>query len=277
MENLYNLNSNSNHVRFFRWMWGVEPSIRYKTMCPYFWQYLGSIIILPFIILVKLAMLVLDPIDDWIQELAERDTKLYVARLMEQYEMAKTEKDYYNIFNSKCWKKYRYKWNKIIDEAFFTGDMIIRIRTQAEWYENKLEKAKQKRKQNLQKQLDNFKYGKAGTFLSYLIGAAVVFLVGWGIYTLLHLFTWGEFVNFCKYVSIGVIAIAILVGIIYIIGIGLKTLACDTKLANVVFWKPIGNAIVCFFKGIWTGIVMTFDMIKNIYKKNCPIIYWNRG
>lgn len=272
MKNLYDLNSNSNHVKFFKWMWGIDPSIRYKTMCPYFWQYLGSIIILPFIILVKLVKVILDPIDSWIQEIAERDAKIYVARLMEEYENAVTNEDFYKISKRKCWKKYRNMWGN--GEAFFTELIISTIRCRSYWYEDELRKAKILKKQNFQKHLDNFKYGKVGTFLSYVLGASVVFLVGYGIYVLLHLFTWNQFVNFL--VIAGKIALfaAVLLGVWWIFFKSIKLISCDTRLANVVFWKPIGRGIVSFFKLLWQGIVMFFDMIKNIYKKSCPIIHW---
>jgi hypothetical protein len=44
MEYLYNLNSKSKTVKFFKWAWGVDPTIKYKTMCPYFWAFIGRVV-----------------------------------------------------------------------------------------------------------------------------------------------------------------------------------------------------------------------------------------
>ena len=53
MSDLYTFNKRSNHVQFFKWLWGVDPTHRYKTMCPYFWSYVVTILILPFLILIR--------------------------------------------------------------------------------------------------------------------------------------------------------------------------------------------------------------------------------
>jgi hypothetical protein len=61
MEYLYNLDSKGSHVKFFKWCWGIDPTIRYKTMCPYFWALLGTIIIFPVIVLAKLVNAAVTP------------------------------------------------------------------------------------------------------------------------------------------------------------------------------------------------------------------------
>ena len=49
---MYNLKSTSLSSRFYSWIWNTEIS-NFKTMCPYFWSYVLTIIFLPLILIIK--------------------------------------------------------------------------------------------------------------------------------------------------------------------------------------------------------------------------------
>lgn len=128
------------------------------------------------------------------------------------------------------------------------------------------------REKKLERQvkIDNFKYGKVGTTITYVITAAVVLLIGWGIYELLHLFTWSEFVQFSIKLFIALIVMGVAGVIWFILTKISKSTRCNSWLHKLVIWKYIGM----FFVAIWTGLLMFIDMIKNIYTKSCPRIDW---
>lgn len=50
---MYKLNKNSASARFYKWIWGTDVT-DFKTMCPYFWKYVLTIIFLPVILISKL-------------------------------------------------------------------------------------------------------------------------------------------------------------------------------------------------------------------------------
>ncbi len=50
---MYKLKTTTRTARFYSWIWNTEVT-KFKTMCPYFWRYLLTIIFLPFILLGKL-------------------------------------------------------------------------------------------------------------------------------------------------------------------------------------------------------------------------------
>ena len=260
MKDLYTFNKNSNHVKFFKWMWGVDPTISFKTMCPYFWQFLGSIVILPLILLWKLAILLTSPIKELIDAHSEKQADKFIAELLERIRSASTEEDYYNIYKSRCYRNYSYGLDY---------DEVCSLGSKYRGYLDLLEK----RKADRQRALDNFKYGKSGTILSYVIGLVVVLLVGWFIYWLLHLFTWSEFLDFIISLGVILIFITVAVGSYFSFKYLVDRYWCDNWINKIVFWKYVG----VFFKAIWKGIVMTIDMIKNIYKKSCPIITWENN
>jgi hypothetical protein len=52
---MYNLNSNSNSAKFFNWIWHKDVT-EYKTMCPYFWNYVLTILFIVPILAVKLIV-----------------------------------------------------------------------------------------------------------------------------------------------------------------------------------------------------------------------------
>lgn len=257
MKNLYDFNKNIWHAKFFEWMWDVNPVYRFKTMCPYFWQFVGSIIILPLIIVVKIINVLFKSLTKWIDNYTDRYADRILRDILEQIKNAKTNKDYYDIYNSKCFSKFSCKINENdynnITSKFFE-------------YKDELYKKKGKRQQ----QIDEFKYGKGGTILSYIIGALVLSLIGWGLYEVVHLFTWNQFVQ----VLIWLAKLVGIVIILFFIGWGSykasQKLRCDSWIHKIVFWKYIGNFIIA----IVTGFVMAYDMICNLYRKSCPTIHW---
>jgi len=55
---MYNLNPNTRTARFYSWLWDTNVT-KYKNMCPYFWKYILTILILPLPLLYKLAAAIL--------------------------------------------------------------------------------------------------------------------------------------------------------------------------------------------------------------------------
>lgn len=49
---MYNLKSSSLYSRFYSWIWNTDVT-KFKTMCPYFWRYVLTILFLPLILLLK--------------------------------------------------------------------------------------------------------------------------------------------------------------------------------------------------------------------------------
>ena len=50
---MYKLNKNSNASKFYSWIWSTDVS-KFKTMCPYFWRYVLTILLLPIALFIKL-------------------------------------------------------------------------------------------------------------------------------------------------------------------------------------------------------------------------------
>ena len=55
IKNPYTFNKTAWHCRLFNWCYGINPPDKFKTMCPYFWSFVGTLFILPFILIAKLA------------------------------------------------------------------------------------------------------------------------------------------------------------------------------------------------------------------------------
>lgn len=72
---LYDFKSDALHARFYGWLYDVDVT-NYKTICPYFWKYVLTIIflpiILPFIIIVKGALAVFMYLEDYNDELLRK-------------------------------------------------------------------------------------------------------------------------------------------------------------------------------------------------------------
>lgn len=49
---MYRLNANSYSARFYSWIWDTDVT-KIRNMCPYFWTYVFTIILLPLILIIK--------------------------------------------------------------------------------------------------------------------------------------------------------------------------------------------------------------------------------
>jgi len=202
----------------------------------------------------------------------ERQGTLVVNRLLAEINAAKTDEDFYKIYESKCYEPNKFG---IFDvDPDFDGDIFDTIYTR--WVAYKRLKADRKydKKIKTQRQIDEFKYGTGGTVLSYILGGGALVGLGFFIYWVLHLFTMSQFLT-------GLLALAILIALVGLGFLGVSfiqyirsKIPCDNKVSvlfrNIVFWKYVG----LFFVAIWKGLCIIFDMIGNIYRKNCPTIKW---
>ena len=272
MSSLYDFSKNAWHVKFFKWMWNVDPTIRYKTMCPYFWQYVGSIIILPFIAIWKLLTWLWAPIDRMIDSYFQASIERSINQLREDIMNAETDEDCYKLYRSKCYQKHYKSVEKIAlknnesEESFW--DKYHGLYYAMDRYRTNLKYGK------TQAVKDKLQYGIVGKVIGSIIIAGLLFLVGWGVYEILHLFTMEQFIKFLKVCGATIVILGVLGAVVYG-GVELiKKIACNSWVHSIRFWTPIGNGIVWFVMLIANGIKMTINMIKNFYKNQCPVIHW---
>ena len=113
--NLYAFNKNSFHVKFFKWATGINPTQRYKTMCPYFWSYVLLII---FIIPVAIFSGMIDIIKYinkkyftvWIENSRRKTADKYAKKLHVTTDLSKiyimymkNDFNYYRVMSSIEW------------------------------------------------------------------------------------------------------------------------------------------------------------------------------
>tara|TARA_R110000851_G_scaffold47424_1_gene115067 strand:- start:34437 stop:35288 length:852 start_codon:yes stop_codon:yes gene_type:complete len=265
MEHLYDLSANSNHVKFFKWLWGVDPSKKYKTMCPYFWAFVGSILILPIILVWNTIIWLIKPICNYFESKSQKQIDEFLNNLYLKLDSGSyTDYDLYKIHKSKCYKEHYYKF---ISSDRYKKGMTDKIDSSFNSYWDMIRERKREAKQTL----DNFKYGFFGKAIAYIIGLTLLGFLGWGVYEFVHLFTMGQFLGFLKGLGLTLLAIGGLALIIAICVWFNDKYGCNSYLNRIVFWKHIGD----FFKVIGNGFLIVFDMIKNVYKQNCPIIHWD--
>jgi len=254
-------------------MWGVNPADRYKTMCPYFWQYVLSILILPAILLYKIIHFIMIPFKAMWEAYTDRQAALATKELLAEIKSAKTDEDYYKIYKSKCYDGH--KWELLDLEEDFDSDIFDKILERYLAFKEGRKEMARIKKDRAQAQIDNFKYGTGGKVLSYIIGLGVLIGLGFLIYWFVHLFTMVQFLKFLTGIGIMATVIVILLALFALFTYINDSIPCDNKvklfLNNIVFWKYVG----LFFVMIWKGIRIIIDMIVNVYKQNCPVIHWD--
>jgi ABC-type multidrug transport system fused ATPase/permease subunit len=259
MENLYSFSKNAWHVQFFKWMWNVDPVDKYKTMCPYFWQFIGSIIILPIIILAKLfiytGQTIADNFEGYSEKQAERESKKLLIRI----NSAKSIEDYEKLLNSKCYSKYIYNLylsNEISDEAYTElRDKKFKIEREADY--------KKAKKQVI---VDNIKYGVIGKLILYVATSVVLSLVIYGFILVAYMITLKSFLTILFVIFLTIVGLLTIFFIVFLFVTLTENKDCSA-------YNPT-TYLIKIFKFIWKLFMIMIDMIINLYKQSCPTITW---
>lgn len=288
---LYSFSKNSWHVRFFKWLFDVNPVHRYKTMCPYFWTYVLIFLFLPFILLVKLFGKSGTKFLNWVKDFKENRDKKSVAYLNKLCSNPNlTNEEAYKIRRSRCWKKHNWDitWElrEHIDEMFHKH---LEYRRELENIADREREAKiQERSAKYEeiKELKWFPY-VAYTITFGLLGI-VAFAIIYGGYQGAMAIDWPWLGKWTLYV-LGGAAILFVAGLIvyaiikYLIVPFVRWVSC-MKLPHCGLCENF-KAFFSLFKYVWrpiryilVGIIKFFaiigDMIYSTYKKKCPIITW---
>jgi hypothetical protein len=265
MENLYSFSKNAWHVQFFKWMWNVNPVEKYKTMCPYFWQFVGSIIILPAILFWKIIDCLIPPIDKWIDSVNENSHQKQMNHLLFKFHSAELIRDKYVLWKSKCWRNYS---DSLLNVGSITNEEYKEFRREAFSYELALEEKQNYKKAKQQVQIDNIRYGVIGKILLWALTFVIIYYSFIVINWFVHLFTFAQFIEVLIIILILILSLAL----VFII-VALWTLFNDNCKKDFTKFNPfiyIGK----FFKGIWKIFMIIIDMIINLYKQSCPTITW---
>lgn len=298
---MYSFSSNAWHCRFFEWCWGVKPAEHFKTMCPYFWQSVGTMVLLPFIALFKLLKVPTSNMSGFFKSCRkhwddrkaaklkkEEDAKkakreAYLSRVKELYESfrknptGETANAMYRAYDKG--EHYCYSWYYMISdlEDRELKDTLALEKLNEEYIQNQM-KEEEERMDALKK------HWVSKTFAAIL---AISFLIG-GIY-LLKLFI--EYIPSLYYsvdwrmTGICVSAVFAFLFTMYIIIMSWSCIVDWWKF----FWESVGDLFVWMFKpvkkkhvsyliypiaAVFMGIKISLDMIHATYKKYCPMIRW---
>lgn len=280
--NLYTFSKTGRAAKFYKWLYGIDPSVEYPGMCPYFWTYLFTIIILPIVLIFKLFGAAGTTALNNLRTYKNRREIKRGLHFVNKIKVVTDHKQAMKLYESKCYNKYYYN---------LTEEDIIRVKYLRVLYYNLKDKketkvyAKRKEiKQNLQ-EAGNSTFGKIlGIFIVSGLSAFVLYFLyqaGKIIFKLLGEVEWIKVGAFCLAVIGAVITIFLIYNIWkYVFKPAIKCMPCwdyswINKLgfiANFLGW--ICDLIKSAFIFIAKTISLVFDMIGNWYNDNCPRITW---
>lgn len=286
MSSMYSFNKNSFHVKFFQWMWGIDPTRQFKTMCPYFWQYVGSIIILPFILLWKAYKAISTPIYTSIvnqktesNRLAKEQFKLDLMKLKED---GATDKEIWVFTKKKCFDTYfiqlyqqlRTPKDGASEEEMERAYSLIGFYNRVYDINHDGIPKEEGEYTKTQKVKDKLLYGIVGKILGSIVIAGIVALIGWGLYAFVHTFTMEQFLHTMKAILIVAVFFGLCYGIVKLFILIFSNIPCkdDGIIGNIMY--KMGQGIHYVWKGIKYMFTVTFDMIASFYKNQCPVITW---
>jgi hypothetical protein len=288
---LYTFKKTSWHVRFYKWMFGSNPTHTYKTMCPYFWTYVVVFLTLPLILLVKLSGKAGTRFLNWTKDYKRNRIKRTIDHLAKICgDPNLTPEGAHKIRNSKCWKTHYWDISSELEDR--VRDLDLEYRKYLIRLNNQKARDAHEKRENLQKRYDEYKEAKWFTPVSYIISFGiigfVVFLIGYAGYNAVKMIDWPVVGKWTLYVLAAIISLGAIVGSIYalvkyVFAPFVQWLSC-IKLPSCGICENL-KVFFRLFKYAWMpvkyvllGIVKLFaiigGMIYSTYKKQCPMITW---
>lgn len=307
-KNPYTFKKYAWHVKLFNWCYGVYPPQVFPTMCPYFWSWIGTLIIFPLILLAKLMRVPSNNIGTFInkqvtmcREYSEK-RRLAKAKIRDEKWRQNRAKvfEFYQLYIvnpieinavalAKQLKKYHFdidqmKW-VILDSISDDNNDKYRVECKKlnelnddyyrliNKYTTKQTQLKKEKIENIQNTVSNNIVGKIIFGLITIGGAGLaLFGVGIGLYTL----TVNIIIPQIMILSLVLGCIFVFVGIVVLI---VKFFQCwgetivDGIKKFIFMFKPL-LSISLIFVWLWTGIKLFCKMVYSIYKQQCPLITW---
>ncbi len=245
--NLFAFKKNAWHSKLMFWIYGIDASVSFKTMCPYFWALLITILFLPIVLISKYLGLMIGNLIDFCDEQSNKSSRKkrleFVIKAKQIY-MAKDKKRAYLLVKSEFFEKNAWR----LDHDVRTGLERLFV----EYYEDKRKKEINFREKAL-KTFDNkiVKIVSASISAIALTGVSAILLFG------IIKFIMFLCVNFESVVDVLLVLLLLLLSIV--LGVTFTT-----------YEKTISKP----FKFVWKGFVIVGKTIKAIYKNYCPIITW---
>jgi hypothetical protein len=292
---MYNFSKNSWHVRFYKWLYDIDVTTKFKTMCPYFWSYVLTFLFLPFILFFRVLSGKIVSLDERIRRWSKtkekntiNDVESRVRKLLDKGDKDKL----YDFYNSRCYKKYKYY---IDADLYFTFQKVVNDY----WYTELLPKREEKRKlAEVRKAEQKIKIETVKNQVwfkvsSYILSGVVGLIFIYMLYNLIslipfHRFDFNKFVDIIKHigivVGIALISLGLLYSLIkYVLIPFFKFISCikieECYLCNMfknllLSSKSLFKIFIWFFKGLYQILYVIVHMLYSTYKKSCPIIVW---
>lgn len=260
IKNLYTLKKNSWHVKTFKWIYGIDPTERWKNnFCPifqaYFWTFIFIWAILPIKLFGKNGIKFLQWIHDYNKNAKQKKIDIFVEKCSKIFDCEEA----YDIYKSKDWDKYN--WNLGYDE-------FNRIR--------ELARKSSRYKPNYIYETTKFQlfWNRYGDYIGFgfLMICVIVVLGILGITAYKHV----DWKLFWEFIGGSIYFILYLIGCWTVGGWIGEYVDKSPRIKKFIGngCKKLVDGISNIFSKIKHGFLIFIDMIKNIYKKNCPLVNW---
>jgi hypothetical protein len=289
---LYTFKKTSWHVRLFEWLFGENPTHKYKTMCPYFWTYVLIFLFLPLILIIKAFGKYGTQFLSWTKDYKQNKQNAAINHMKIICSNPNlTPYEAYKIMKSKCYKEHFY-YEIEYDVRIRLGELENIYLANMRQIKHKKEAIVEARRERFVNTYETYKEYKWFNYLSYIISFGLIVVI---IYAVIYsAYIGGSMVNWqfvgkwTLIITIFIIAAAIVIGITYavikyVIYPFIGWISC-IKLPTCGICENVKNLFSYFiflwipFKYISIGIYRFFAIIVNMiystYKKQCPIITW---
>lgn len=266
----FTLNRNSWHASLMKRIWGYRTS-DFSHICPYFWLSIFNVLVfIPYEILRFILTVIVG-------------TVTAASNLAEKYENKSYEKMARRMMTDPAYKEKiasrvkSSRWCRLLDRAerLFSYEETEILRTER-WKQNELKENKQRELRKLKdrkaietKRSINASLKAIKPLLQFLLAAATLvalFYLGKLIIelsTIMMAMNWS--INWTKVLN----TLGAILGII-----GIACVVVFTILGIVKLLSNASPSIARFFIWMGDGIKLTWDIVVQIIKNNCPSIEW---
>jgi hypothetical protein len=232
-KNFYTFKKDAWHCKVYKWVFGKEPHKVHPTMCPYFWIMVVVFLTFPIILIVKMTRKVdtnfIESCSTYSKRMDEKRRASFVKDCLDKLPTI-TDKEAYNLKNSKIFKKYQYelpyKERYMIEDkgsAWYRAkrdidDEAIRVRYNKLRLKIEMKERKSEEKSKIigarAVKIEEFKQSKTSKIIGIGLVVIISYFAIWGLsVAVIKTIGW---INW-KYVGYGLLGITVFIATAFII------------------------------------------------------------
>lgn len=238
---MYTFSKKAWYVKLYKWVYCVDPTKSFKTMCPYFWSLVFTILLFPIVLIIKLFGKAGTRFLNYLRKTKERNYQIRKVNFLEKASTITTGKEAYLFSKTIDWGEFSHN----LGDDYYRLFVLIR--------DYKIEVVYVKEEEYIENKSKLVNSWVAKSVIPILILTIAALIVHLLIIAPYETIDWDKILGVTIFFIVVILTIGLFIYGLYLIS--------ETKTPKT-------------FKYIGKGFGIFYNMVIATYKQYCPIITW---